>query len=115
VHCPSLVGETLINKSAYEALSDELKGQLETAIYAAHYKTSLWLYAENLEAVEFFKEQGVETVVMDPETVETLAKWAQEWMEEQAAQDEFFAKVWNSQKAFAEKWYPYIRTHTLPH
>jgi TRAP-type mannitol/chloroaromatic compound transport system substrate-binding protein len=65
--------------------------------------------------VQFLKEEGIETVMMDPETVETFAKWAREWLDEQAAQDEFFAKVWNSQKAFAEKWYPYIRTHTLQH
>lgn len=78
MHCPSFVGEILINKTAYETLSDELKSQLETAIYAANYKTFLWLYAQDLEAVEFFKEQGVETVMMDPETVETFAKWARE-------------------------------------
>ena len=44
---------------------------------------------------------------MDPETVKTFTKWAHEYLDELASKDKFFAKVWNSQKAFGEKWYPY--------
>jgi len=65
--------------------------------------------------VEFFKEKGIETVVMDPETIKTMVKWAEEYLDEMSAKDEFFAKVWNSQKAFSKKWYPYHEKYTLPH
>jgi TRAP-type mannitol/chloroaromatic compound transport system substrate-binding protein len=71
--------------------------------------------SKNLEAVEFFKEKGVETVIMDPEAVATMVKWAHEYLDELAGKDEFFARVWNSQKAFGKRWYPYIKAHNLPH
>lgn len=78
VHHPSGFHEILINKAAYDALSEELKGQLETVIYAHNHKQLLERYAQDIEAVEFFKEQGVETVMMDPETVETFFLFSQD-------------------------------------
>jgi len=54
-------------------------------------------------------------VSMDPETVTTIVKWAHEYLDERAAKDETFAKVWNSQKEFGKKWYPYHNLYNLPH
>ena len=115
IHQPTGQTELLINKKAYAALPAELKEKLEMAIYKSRFDNYLWMESKNLEAVEFFNEKGVETVIMDPETVSTMVKWAHEYLDELAGKDEFFAKVWNSQKAFGKKWYPFAKAHNLPH
>ncbi len=70
---------------------------------------------KNIAAVEFLKNHGIEFVTMKPETVDTFVKWAHEYLDERAAADETFAKVWNSQKEFGAIWYPYHKMYTLPH
>ena len=115
IHQPASQQELLVDKKAYEALPDELKIALEVTIGKMRLQEWLWMESKNIEAVEFFKEKGIETVVMDPLTVQTMVKWAEDYLDEKAAEDEFFAKVWNSQKAFGKKWYPFAKTYHLPH
>ena len=115
VHQPTSGTELLINQKAYESLPDDLKPALEAAIGTMRLKN--WLYMEkmNLDAVDFFKEKGIEEIQMDPETVATFVKWSNEYLDELAVNDEFFKKVWESQKAFGKRWYPYDKSHNLPH
>lgn len=115
IHQPTGQVEVLVNKKAYAALPDDLKSKLETAIYKARFKEYLWMESKNLDAVEFFNQKGIKTVVMERETISTMTKWANDYLDELAAKDEFFKKVWESQKAFGEKWYPFVETHNLPH
>lgn len=115
IHQPASQQELLVSKKAYEALPDDLKITLEVTIGKMRLQEWLWMESKNIEAVEFFKEKGIETVVMDPLTVQTMVKWAEGYLDEKAAEDEFFAKVWNSQKAFGKKWYPFAKTYHLPH
>jgi TRAP-type mannitol/chloroaromatic compound transport system substrate-binding protein len=115
IHQPAGCAEILINKKAYNALPDDLKVKVEAAISNARFKDWLWMESENLKAVEFFKKKGIETVMMDPKTVKTMVGWAHEYLDKKAEEDEFFAKVWNSQKAFGKQWYPFAREHNLPH
>jgi TRAP-type mannitol/chloroaromatic compound transport system substrate-binding protein len=70
--------------------------------------------SKSMEAMAFFKEKGIEIVQVDPETVKTFMKWANTYLDELGAKEEFFGKVWNSQKAFGEKWYPYSKMFSLP-
>ncbi|MBW2285789.1 MAG: hypothetical protein JRF65_14485, partial [Deltaproteobacteria bacterium] len=60
-------------------------------------------------------EKGIEMVLMDPETIATFNNWAADYMDEMSEKDEFFAKVWKSQKDFGKRWYPYHKLYTLPH
>jgi len=115
IHQPGTQIELLVNKDAYAALPDDLKQALETAVARSRLDEWLWMEGKNIEAVEFFKENGIEFVTMDPETVKTLIQWADEYLDERSASDPTFAKVWNSQKEFAKKWYPYHNLYTLPH
>jgi len=115
MHQPGTQIELLVNKDAYAALPDDLKQALETAVARSRLDEWLWMEGKNIEAVEFFKENGIEFVTMDPETVKTLIQWADEYLDERSASDPTFAKVWNSQKKFAKKWYPYHNLYTLPH
>jgi len=115
IHQPTSQCELVINKKAWKALPDDLKAQLEAAVTETRLNNWLWMEKKNIEAVDFLKKQGVTFVTMDPETVQTFNKWAREYLDELASKDKFFAKVWNSQKAFGERWYPYHETYYLPH
>jgi TRAP-type mannitol/chloroaromatic compound transport system substrate-binding protein len=115
IHQPASQLELLVNKKAYAALPDDLKRALEAAVAKSRIDEWLWMEQKNIEAVEFLKNNGIEFVSMDPETVTTLVKWAHEYLDERSAKDETFAKVWNSQKEFGKKWYPYHNQYNLPH
>ena len=115
IHQPCSQLELLVNKKAYEALPDDLKKSLQAAIDASRLNEWLWMEKKNIEAVKFFKENGITVVQMDPETVKTFVKWAHDYLDELGKKDEFFNKVWTSQKNFGKVWYPYHDTYTLPH
>lgn len=115
IHQPASQLEVLVNKKAYAKLPDDLKMALQAAIARSRLDEWLWMETTNVEAVEFFKANGIEFVTMDPETVSTLVKWAHEYLDERSAKDPTFAKVWESQKAYGKKWYPYHKLYNLPH
>lgn len=115
VHQPCGQIEVLVNKNAYKKLPADIRDQMESAIEASRFLDYLWMEQKNIEAVKFFEEKGVQTVVMEPETVKTLVKWAWEYLDELSEKDAFFKKVWESQKAYGKQWYPFFNTHNLPH
>jgi len=115
IHQPCSQIELLINKKSYDALPGDLKAQLDVAVGKMRLDNWLWTEKKNMEAMEFFKEKGITVVEMDPEAVKTLVKWAHEYLDKRAAKDPFFAKVWESQKAFGAKWYPFSNAYYLPH
>lgn len=115
IHQPASQLELVINKKAYDKLSDELKIGLKAAVADSRLDEWLWMEQKNIEAVKFFKEKGITFVRMDPETITTMQKWAEEYLDKRSAKDKNFAKVWNSIKAFGEKWYPYHNMYSLPH
>jgi len=115
IHQPASGIELLINKKAWEALPDDLKLILEAVVGKFRLENHLWMEMKSLQAMEFFKEKGIEVVIMDPETVKTMTNWAWEYMDELGAKDEFFKKVWESQKAFGKRWWPFYEMFHLPH
>ena len=115
IHQPASQLELVINKDAYAKLPEDLKRGLHAAVADSRLDEWLWMEQKNIEAVKFLKENGITFVRMDPETITTMQKWAEEYLDKRAAEDKNFAKVWNSIKAFGEKWYPYHKLYTLPH
>jgi TRAP-type mannitol/chloroaromatic compound transport system substrate-binding protein len=115
LHQPASQLELLVNKQAYAALPEDLKVALQSAVADSRLDEWLWMESKNIEAIDFFKKNGVTIVNVDPETVQTMVKWAEDYLDERSAQDKTFAKVWNSQKEFTKKWYPYHKLFTLPH
>jgi TRAP-type mannitol/chloroaromatic compound transport system substrate-binding protein len=115
LHQPASQLELLVNKQAYAALPEDLKVALQAAVADSRLDEWLWMESKNIEAIDFFKKNGVTIVTLDPETVQTMIKWAEDYLDERSAKDKTFAKVWNSQKEFTKKWYPYHKLFTLPH
>ncbi len=115
IHQPCSQTELLVNKQAYAALPEDLKEALNLAVAQSRLDEWLWMESKNIEAIDFFKKNGITFVTLDPETMETFVKWAEDYLDERAAKDKTFAKVWNSQKEFGKKWYPYHKLYNLPH
>lgn len=115
VHQPSSNLELLINKDAWNELPDELKSQVKAAIGKMRYENELWMRKKDMEAVEFFKEKGINFTRLEPEAIETLIEWSSDYLDSLAEDDEFFAKVWKSQKEFSEIWYQHDKYYNLPH
>lgn len=115
LHQPCSQTELLVNKKSYAALPDDLKVALDYAMAKSRLDEWLWMEAESVKAVDFFKKNGVTFVQLDPETVATFTKWAWEYLDERSAKDKMFAKVWNSQKEFMKSWFPYRKLYTLEH
>jgi TRAP-type mannitol/chloroaromatic compound transport system substrate-binding protein len=115
IHQPASQLEIIVNKKSYEALPADLKVLLDAALWKARLQVWLWMESQNIEAMDFFKEKGITIVQLDPEAVKTFTKWASDYLDEMGAKDEFYGKVWNSQKAYGKKWYPYSKMFTLPH
>ncbi|HDZ90611.1 MAG: hypothetical protein JRF51_07465, partial [Deltaproteobacteria bacterium] len=115
IHQPASQTELIINKEAYAALPDDLKAALKAAVEQSRLDEWLWMEKKNIEAIKFLQEKGVTWVTLDPETITTMQKWAEEYLNKRASKDKNFAKVWNSIKAFGAQWYPYHKLYSLPH
>ncbi|MBW1648890.1 MAG: TRAP transporter substrate-binding protein DctP [Deltaproteobacteria bacterium] len=115
IHQPGCQIEFIVNKDAYNALPDHLKTGLQAAVDVIRLKNWLWLENENLKAVEFFKQNGIEIVRMDEKAIDTMLGWADEYLDDMAAKDPFVKKIRESQKEWAKKWYPYHNLYNLPH
>ena len=115
IHQPTGSLEVLINKDAWKALPEDLKKAVEIAIYKSRFDNMMYMDAKNIDADQQIVKKGIHRINMDPETVQQLIKWADDYLDEVAKKDPFFAKVHDSQKAFGAKWYPYIKEHTLNH
>jgi TRAP-type mannitol/chloroaromatic compound transport system substrate-binding protein len=115
VHQPASQLEVVVSKKAWEALPADLKVLVDAALWKSRLQNWLWMESKSIEAMAFYKEKGIEIVEVDPETVKTFMKWAGAYLDEMSAKDEFFGKVWKSQKDFGAKWYPYAKMFSLPH
>lgn len=115
IHQPTGQPELLVNKEVWKKLPDDLKLMVEK-ICQFHVFDS-WLYGdnENIKALAEFEKKGNVKVLMDPKTVETFTNWAWEYLDAQAVKDPFFKKVWDSQKNWMKRWYPYVQAIRMPY
>lgn len=107
IHQPSTILDILVSKKAWGALPKDLQ---EVVSNAAHVTTLRMLtnsIKKDIEAFEFFKEKGVTINYLEPNVQKELYAKAVKLMDEKAAKDPFFAKVWDSQKKFRENYNTY--------
>ncbi len=115
IHQPSSMPELVLNEANWEALPDDLKEKVEYVCKREMFWS--WNYSDymNILALEEFDRLGREMVIMEPETVATFLKWADEYLDAESEKDDFFAKVWNSQQEFRDSWYPYAHAMHFSH
>jgi len=101
-HQPAAINELIINKAKWDASSDSQRMLIELTCR----ETMLWgvtsTLAENAEAVQAFKENGVEIREFSPELIEAFRVKTAEVMAEQSDKDENFKRVWDSLQAYRD-------------
>lgn len=102
-HEPGTTLEMIINKQAWESLPADLQKIVETASMAANQ----WMYsqfeAKNLAALVKLRKHDIEVLPFPPKVLEKLRVLAKETLEEEAAADPAFAKVYQSYRAFQQQ------------
>ena len=101
-HQPAAINELIINQAKWDSMSEGQQALLELTCR----ETMLWgvtsTLAENAEAVEQFREAGVEIREFPPEVLDAFETATREVMAEQAAADADFKRVWDSLQAYRQ-------------
>ncbi len=102
-HQPAAINELIINKAKWDAMTDGQRRMIELTCR----ETMLWgltsTYVENSEALDAFRENGVEIREFSPEVLAAFEEATAEVMQEQAETDPTFARVWESLSAYRDK------------
>jgi len=104
VHQPTAPFELVINQDAWDKLSDGDKQLIRDAAFQTTMNSWLTIGQEDAKALEFFREQGNEIIELDPEVQYEAREAGLKWADEKAKENEWFKRVLDSQKAFAELW-----------
>ena len=104
VHQPTAPFELVIHPDVWDAFSDEDKQLIRDAAFITTINSWLTIGMEDAKALEFYREQGNEIIELDPEVQYEAREAGLEWAEAIAKDNEWFAKVLDSQKAFDELW-----------
>ena len=103
-HQPFTAFHLVVNLQRWNGLAPATQSALETACTAG--VTRNLARSEGLQGavLERFQREGVDTRVLDPALLETLRTAAQAVLEEEAAADPTFARVYADQQRFAERY-----------
>ncbi len=104
VHQPSAPFECVVNKAAWGKLSARDQGLVLLAGKMATFDFWTKVGHEDANALEYYKKAGNEIIELDEAVQKQVKKMAIGWGDEQAAKNEWFAKVWAHQKAYDLLW-----------
>lgn len=104
VHQPSAPFELTINKEAWDSLSKEDQQLIERVARLTTLDSWLTIGQEDANAVEFFKEQGNEIIELSQDVQQAAKNMGLTWANEQAKENEWFARVFEHQRQFEELW-----------
>lgn len=107
IHMSNNIFQLLIKTKSWEALPDDLKVIVERAAMAATFQGYADFWQSSIEYNKKIEDYGTVTTKLSKEDQERARKLGMEIINEKAAKDPFFKKVWDSQKAFLEKYRPY--------
>ncbi len=104
VHQPVAPFEMVINPGAWNKLSARDKTLVELAAKIVTFETWTRIGQEDAKALEFYKKEGNEIIVLDADVQRKAKKLALEWADKQAKDNPWFAKVLKSQRDFEKLW-----------
>ncbi len=104
VHQPTAPFELVIHPDVWTAFSDPDKQLIRDAAFSTTINSWLTIGMEDAKAIEFYESQGNEIIELDPEVQYETREVGLKWAENVAKENEWFAKVLESQKAFDELW-----------
>jgi TRAP-type mannitol/chloroaromatic compound transport system substrate-binding protein len=104
VHQPTAPFELVINKDSWASLSADDQDLIRQAAFATTMNSWLTIGQEDANALDFYRKQGNEIIELDPDVQIAAHKAGIAWAEEKAKGNDWFRKVLDHQKAFAELW-----------
>ena len=103
-HQPASALELLINLDKWNALSDSQKAQIETTCTESVVKLLTMAESRQPKALEELKSKGVNLHRWPDEILKTFENAWYEVVEEEAAKNEDFARVWDSLSQFRKSY-----------
>jgi TRAP-type mannitol/chloroaromatic compound transport system substrate-binding protein len=104
VHSPAQVADAIWNRTSYEALPDDLKLLLDYGLRKSAIDNMAVDTVKNAEAMIKIREYGTEVVTLPIEIQAYIVQAANDMWAAYAAEDEFYAKAYNSLMDFATMW-----------
>lgn len=100
LHQPAAIQECEFNKEAWAKLSDRQKKLIHAAAKATTIDAAMTINHDDAPVFEEFLKSN-EVVDLDSSFIAAAKKATAEWADKQAAGNEWFARVWNHQQAYA--------------
>ena len=100
IHQPSTLLDVTVNKRSWEELPDDLKAIVRNAAQTTTLRILTHCINEDMKALAFFKEKGIQIEYLDPAIQQDLKTKATALLDKKAAADPFFKKVLDSQRKF---------------
>ncbi|WP_208539143.1 TRAP transporter substrate-binding protein DctP [Algihabitans albus] len=104
VHQPTAPFELVINQNVWDELSDQDRAIIREAAFLTTMNSWLTIGQEDAKALAFLRSEGNEIIELAPEVQYRAHELGLAWAKEQAADNQRFARVLESQTAFAELW-----------
>ncbi|MCP1675733.1 TRAP-type mannitol/chloroaromatic compound transport system substrate-binding protein [Natronocella acetinitrilica] len=105
VHQPTAPFELQVNPRVWEQFSDEDKALVELAAKLVTLESWLKIGHNDADAMRFYAEEaGQEIIELDVEVQVAARQLGLDWAEEQSAENEWFGRVWESQREFEQLW-----------
>jgi len=107
MHEPTTVGEFIINKAKWDALPADLKEIVKTSVQASYWNHFVKFQEKTAKACQELLAQGVKIIKTTDDLNNRFLKAYDELWQADAAKDEFYRKVIESQKKYSGLLVPY--------
>jgi TRAP-type mannitol/chloroaromatic compound transport system substrate-binding protein len=104
VHQPTAPFELVINPDAWAALSARDQQMVELAAKLVTFESWLRIGHEDAKALDFYRKEGNEIIVLDAEAQREAKRLGLEWARAEAEKNPWFATVLESQLEFEALW-----------
>lgn len=104
VHQPTAPFELQVNPEVWAQFSDRDKRLVELAAQQVTLESWLKIGHNDAEAMEYYEEIGQEIIELDVEVQRAARELGFQFAERQSAENEWFARVWESQREFEQLW-----------
>ena len=113
VHQPTAPFELVINPDVWDEFLDADKQLIRDAAFITTINSWLTIGQEDAKSLAFYREAGNEIIELDPEVQYEAREAGLEWAEGIATDNEWFARVLDSQKEFDALWKDASRYRTV--
>src|SRR4029450_121853 len=111
MHEPVTVGEFIINKAKWDALPADLKEIVKSAVQASYWNHFVRFQEKTAKACQDLLAQGVKIIKTTDELNKRFLATYDEIQNANAAKDEFYRKVIDSQKKYSSLVVPYLLSY----